>query len=148
MVPGILGLQHAALRVHDIEAMASFYKEVLGMTELFRLSWDDGRLRLVYLRIAGNQFLELFPDADDTPHGGHHASGVNHLALEVEDMDAVHAEIVRQGVEILQPLKDGTDGNRQLWIADPEGNRIEFMQMRPGCMQYAAIAALEQREAR
>jgi lactoylglutathione lyase len=36
----------------------------------------------------------------------------------------------------------GADGNRQCWIADPDGNRIEFMQMSPSCMQLDAIARL------
>jgi lactoylglutathione lyase len=38
--------------------------------------------------------------------------------------------------------KLGLDGNRQAWFEDPDGNRIELMQMLPGNMQEAAIKRL------
>ena len=36
----------------------------------------------------------------------------------------------------------GLDRNRQCWIEDPDGNRIEFMQMSPESMQAEAIKRL------
>jgi len=36
----------------------------------------------------------------------------------------------------------GADNNLQAWIADPDGHRIELMQIMPGCMQAEAIARL------
>ncbi|MCY1241291.1 hypothetical protein D9M72_541840 [compost metagenome] len=35
----------------------------------------------------------------------------------------------------------GRDGNRQSWIKDPEGNRIELMELNLAGMQYGAMAA-------
>ena len=46
-------------------------------------------------------------------------------------------------VKLWREPKLGLDGNNQCWIMDPDGHRIEFMQMLPGNMQDAAIAALE-----
>ena len=37
----------------------------------------------------------------------------------------------------------GADYNYQAWIEDPDGNRIELMQMMPDSMQLAAIARLK-----
>jgi lactoylglutathione lyase len=34
------------------------------------------------------------------------------------------------------------DGNRQAWIEDPDGHRIELMQLSPDCLQLEAIARL------
>jgi lactoylglutathione lyase len=36
----------------------------------------------------------------------------------------------------------GLDHNRQCWIDDPDGNRIEFMQMSASSMQAEAITRL------
>ena len=36
----------------------------------------------------------------------------------------------------------GLDHNRQCWIEDPDGNRIEFMQMSRDSMQAEAIRRL------
>ena len=39
------------------------------------------------------------------------------------------------------------DLNWQAWIEDPDGNRIELMQMMPDCLQLAAIAGLKAKAA-
>ena len=36
----------------------------------------------------------------------------------------------------------GADGNLQAWIEDPDGNRIELMQMDPNNMQSKALKRL------
>jgi hypothetical protein len=36
-------------------------------------------------------------------------------------------------------IKTGADNNRQAWIQDPDGNRIELMEMVPGALQFKAI---------
>jgi len=37
-----LGFHHAALQVRDVEKVASFYREVMGLSELRRFLRDDG----------------------------------------------------------------------------------------------------------
>ena len=39
----------------------------------------------------------------------------------------------------------GADNNWQCWIEDPDGNRIEFMQMAENAMQLNAIRRIHQR---
>ena len=39
-------------------------------------------------------------------------------------------------------ISNGLDGNRQAWLEDPDGNRIELMEMAPDCLQYQAIRRL------
>ena len=36
----------------------------------------------------------------------------------------------------------GADGNWQAWIEDPDGHRIELMQMMPDSLQAKAIARM------
>ena len=67
---------------------------------------------------------------------------MNHLCLTVDDVEAVTERMKAKGVALLTPPKDGADGNRQAWIEDPDGNRIELMQMRAGCLQARAIERL------
>jgi len=42
-------------------------------------------------------------------------------------------------VSPLDPARRGVDGNRGMWVVDPDGNRIEIMEMAPQCDQYEAI---------
>ena len=143
---GITGLGHVAIRVRDIDRTLDFYAGKLGFAELLRLHRDDGRIWLVYLRITDDQYLEVFPDAAGERAPGAEANGLNHLCLTVDDIEAVVGRLAERGVPLSRPLKRGADGNRQAWIEDPDGNRVELMEMAPDGLQALAIRRL--REAR
>ena len=142
MIKGFTGLGHVAIRVKDIDRTLSFYKTKLGFEEMLRLHRDNGDLWLVYLRVTDDQYLEVFPYAVGEEAPPREAIGLNHVCITVDDIDAVVAQLEAAGVPLLQPLLTGADGNRQAWIADPDGNRYELMQMMPGSMQLEAIARM------
>ncbi len=134
----ISGIGHIALRVKDVEASVDFYCKGVGLAEVHRLYRDSGALWLVYVRITDDQFLEIFPSGEgDVPP--REQTGVNHICLAVDDVDAFASELQRNGVVMTKDPGNGADGNRGAWITDPDGNRIELMQMRPDCIQYQAI---------
>jgi catechol 2,3-dioxygenase-like lactoylglutathione lyase family enzyme len=58
------------------------------------------------------------------------AGGVVYLA--VEDVDALHAELVAKGVPIDTGPVDQTWGNREMYVKDPDRNSIRFVQEGPG----------------
>lgn len=135
----IAGIGHVAIKVADVERTLRFYREAFGFGELMRLNRDDGTLWLVYLRITDTQFLEVFPGARGTQAPDEDANGLNHLCLEVGDMDAALARLDAAGIEPFRPRRRGLDGNEQAWVRDPDGNRIELMRMSPDGMQRRAI---------
>jgi lactoylglutathione lyase len=137
----VTSIVHVALDVSNIEASLDFYVGKLGFEEMYRLEFA-GRLGIVYLRITDTQYLELFPAAADAPAPVHNAAGLHHLCLAVEDIDAVIDEITARGVVLTRPRKLGMDNNVQAWIADPDGNRIELMQMSPGSLGAREIERL------
>ena len=139
---GLAGIGHVALKVADIGRSLEFYRDRLGFAEMMHLNNDDGSLWLVYLRITDTQFLELFPDGQGDRAPDRDATAVNHFCLECDDLDITAARLRGAGVELTVEPKIGLDGNRQCWIEDPDGNRIEFMQMSPSSMQAEAIGRL------
>ena len=139
---GLAGIGHVALKVADIGRSLEFYRDRLGFAEMMHLNNDDGSLWLVYLRITDTQFLELFPDGQGDRAPDRDATAVNHFCLECDDLDITAARLRGAGVELTVEPKMGLDGNRQCWIEDPDGNRIEFMQMSPSSMQVEAIRRL------
>ncbi len=138
----VKSLGHVALKVKDLARSLAFYRDTLGFAELMRLHHDDGRLMLVYLRLTDNQFIEIFPDGEGDCAPGWNVNAINHFCFEVEDMRATEKALHERDIAFLHHPKIGPDGNWQCWISDPDGNRIEFMQMMPGCMQEAAIVRL------
>lgn len=129
---------HVALRARDIERSLAFYVGRLGFAEMLRLD-RDGRLWLVYLRITDEQYLELFPEGEGERAAPPSAVGYNHVCLAVPDIDASLRELEAAGIALLRPKALGADGNWQAWIEDPDGHRIELMQMMPDSLQAAAI---------
>lgn len=135
-------LGHVAFRVNDLENALSFYAK-LGFPEFLRLTNDDGAPWICYLRIADDVYLELFPGADGAKVPNTLRAGLNHLCLTTDDIEATAAHLEQVGVPLEAPRNNhpGVDGNRGMWIVDPDGNRIGIMEMAPNCIQYDAIAA-------
>jgi lactoylglutathione lyase len=142
MIRGFTGLGHIAIRVKDIDRSLDFYVGKLGLREMLRLHRDNGDLWLVYLRLTDDQYLEIFPFAVGDEAPPREAIGLNHVCITVDDVDDVASQLAAAGIPLLQPLTEGADGNRQAWIADPDGNRFELMQMRSSSMQLQAIAQM------
>jgi catechol 2,3-dioxygenase-like lactoylglutathione lyase family enzyme len=46
------------------------------------------------------------------------------ISVEVEDVDALHAEAVSRGLEIVYPLTDEPWGIRRFFVRDPDGRVI------------------------
>ena len=103
---------------------------------------EDDATWLVYLSITDEQYLEIFPGAENDRAPGWHANGMNHICFTIDDLDATVARIKAAGITLFSPAKEGLDGNRQAWLEDPDGNRIELMEMAPDCVQYQAIKRL------
>jgi lactoylglutathione lyase len=139
---GINGVGHVAIKVTDLDRSLDYYINKLGFPEMLRLTKDDGTVWLVYLRITDEQYLEVFPGAENDRAPGWNANGMNHMCLTVDNIDEVLARIEAAGLTLLLPLKTAIDGNRQAWLEDPDGNRIELMEMAPNSLQYAAIQRL------
>lgn len=139
---GITGYGHVAIKVKDLDTSLDFYRERLGFPEMLRLKNDDGSTWLVYLRITDDHYLEIFPGAENDRAPGWNANGVNHMCFTIDDLDATAERIKAAGIKLTAEIKKGLDGNRQAWIEDPDGNRIELMEMHPDCLQYQGIKRL------
>lgn len=139
---GITGLGHVAIKVTDLDRSLDYYCNKLEFPEMLRLHHEDGSVWLVYLRITDEQYLEIFPGAENDRAPGWNANGTNHVCWTIDDLDATVARMKAKGLEMLSEIKPGLDGNRQAWLEDPDGNRIELMEMAPDCLQYQAIRKL------
>jgi lactoylglutathione lyase len=122
----ITDIGHAAFAAHDLDRALEFYA-LLGIHEAFRLHREDGSLMLIYLHVAGDRFIEMFPGGPP-PDPGRKGSFM-HLCLLVDDLQATVAQLREAGIAIDREPKIGLDYNWQAWIRDPDGNPIELMQL-------------------
>ena len=81
----ITDLGHPAFAAYDVETTLDFYA-LLGVEESFRLHHDDGSLMLVYLHVAGDRFIEVFPGGP--PPDPDRKGSFMHVCLLTEDIHA------------------------------------------------------------
>lgn len=115
---------HTMVRVTDLEQSLDFYCNKLGLTELRRLQSDQGRFTLVFLAAPGNESaqVELTYNWDKEHYTVGRAFG--HLAYEVENIYATCERLMKLGVVINRPPRDG----RMAFVRSPDNISIEFLQ--------------------
>jgi lactoylglutathione lyase len=124
---------HTMVRVTDIEASLRFYRDALGLTELSRKDYPQGRYTLVFLAAAGNETaqIELTHNWDAEVYTGGRNFG--HIAYAVEDIYATCRRLMEHGVTINRPPRDG----RMAFVRSPDNISFELLQ------QGAALSPAE-----
>jgi lactoylglutathione lyase len=141
----ITQLAHNAYRVRNLQESIDFYAK-LGIHEALRLKRDDGTTWIVYLQVNEDQFIELFPIDTATLDAAPPMASYHHFSLQVDDIQTTVRELESRGVVIDRPISKGLDHNYQAWVVDPNGNRIELMQIMPDSLQANAAAAFRARK--
>jgi uncharacterized glyoxalase superfamily protein PhnB len=52
------------------------------------------------------------------------------MSVEVDDVDAVHAEVLAAGADIVYPLRDEPWGVRRFFVRDPSGTIVNVVSHR------------------
>lgn len=115
---------HTMVRVSDLGQSLDFYCRKLGLREVKRHENAAGRYTLVYLAAPGDEAaqLELTWNWDAEDYG--EARNFGHLAYAVEDIYASCERLLREGVTINRPPRDG----RMAFIRSPDRISIELLQ--------------------
>lgn len=132
----ILGAHHVALTTPHFERLRAFYVETLGL----RVVGGFAGYHIIFLA-AGATTIELIEErqAADQAAGqsaaraedGSARGGWDHLALEVDDVDAAYAELAARGVPFTVAPEDfppEAPALRIAFLCDPDGNLVELLQ--------------------
>lgn len=119
---------HLGLRVTDLERSLAFYT-ALGYAELGNVP-DTEFGSLTMLRLPDDPFISL-QLVHDPARPVEDVSAVNHLVVQVDDLDATIADLAAKGVTA-EPPTEPEPGLRMAWLTDPDGYRIELVQWPPG----------------
>ncbi len=138
-------LGHINFKTRDLGKSIAFYRQ-LGFEPFLELTDESHKPWIVYLRFSDTLYLELTGGGRaGEPAPGPESTGFNHLCITVDNIETAARELEALGFPLMHPLslKAGLDDNRGAWVADPDGNRIELMEMSPDCVQYDAIKAFK-----
>ncbi|WP_294390120.1 lactoylglutathione lyase [uncultured Sphingomonas sp.] len=165
--PGTEGFvfNQTMLRIRDPEASIGFYRDVLGMTLLQKLDFEEMRFSLFFLaylnegedvpadpaerarfiftrettlELTHNWGTESDPDFAGYHHGNAEPRGFGHLGISVPDVAAACARFEQLGVPFKKRPHEGKMKDIA-FILDPDGYWIEILS--PNGMTGAVTAA-------
>ncbi|HEY1889865.1 MAG TPA: VOC family protein [Steroidobacteraceae bacterium] len=115
---------HTMVRVTDLDGSLRFYRDALGLVEMRRKDYPQGRYTLVFLAAPGDDSaqVELTFNWDPETYSGGRNFG--HLAYEVDDIYATCQRLRERGVTINRPPRDG----RMAFVRSPDQVSIELLQ--------------------
>jgi uncharacterized glyoxalase superfamily protein PhnB len=112
------------LHVSDSVAAADFYCDGLGFRREFAYRQDLAKSDPCYMGVTRDgASVHLSSFSGDGVSGGV-------VYLVVDDVDAMHAELVGKGVRIDTGPVDQTWGNREMYVKDADRNSIRIIQER------------------
>jgi glyoxylase I family protein len=133
---------HTGLCVSDLDRSLRFYRDGLGfeLGERFHLTRTIAEVdppvdvTAQFIRLEG-LVLELLWFASPGPIGqpSHRRNhlGLTHLSFHVDDVDARALDLEALGGTILHDTRHG-GAEQILFVADPDGTRVELMSIPPG----------------
>ncbi len=115
---------HTMLRVTNVEQSLDFYCNKLGLKEVRRIENEQGRYTLIFLAAPGDESaqVELTYNWDAEDYTGGRNFG--HLAYAVDDIYATCETLMKGGVTINRPPRDG----RMAFVRSPDKVSIELLQ--------------------
>lgn len=129
----ILGVFHTAISVTNMHETLHFYCDILGGKHLFTIEQPPKHPYIESVLFPNGTFLEFFYPDSSHPLG--QELGHNHFSLITDDIFQTEALLKKHQVTILSSPKVVRDQNWQLWCLDPDGYRVEIMQLSPDCPQ-------------
>jgi catechol 2,3-dioxygenase-like lactoylglutathione lyase family enzyme len=122
-------LDYVILLCDDPARMRGFYDEVMGFPvyrDKFDGGWVELRVGSVLLVLRPRGWLALNGRGYDGGRAPDSASIQLAFRVAPSEVDACHARLLKQGVEVLDPPTDQPWGHRTLFFRDPEGNLLEI----------------------
>ena len=127
----IVSIHHLCVNTPDIEKSMRFYQEMLGFRLLSRESCAFGEYAMLRL---GTSNLELIQPKEPTAESCGTCGSIAHFGLQVEDIDAVFAELKQKGVHFLSTNIDDCDepmgGLRAVSLLGPSGEAINLYEFK------------------
>ncbi len=115
---------HTMVRVTDIDASIDFYCNKLGLKEVRRNDYPDGRFTLVFLAPEGQEDAQVELTYNWDPEEYDSGRNFGHLAYSVENIYETCQRLMDGGVTINRPPRDG----RMAFVRSPDNISIELLQ--------------------
>ncbi len=131
--PKITGLSHLAVYTSNPQGTDHFYREVIGAVKLS----DPENPQGVRYALSDTQFIEVLP----LPAG----AGINrldHSAWNTDNAEQLRRYLAANNWKTPASVEKGSDGSRWFEVLDPEGNKVQFVELPPHSKPLVAPDAI------
>lgn len=144
----INGVHHISLATADLDRMLAFYRDLLGLSEMFNLPLKKGDLpfetvvglkdvegRVAYLRTK-NVLIEIFQYTNPSPESQTSRPpcdvGIRHICFDVTDIFPEYERLVAAGMTFVSEPQEFRVKVRSAYLYDPDGNFVELQEILEG----------------
>ena len=115
---------HTMVRVSDLDKSLDFFCNKLGLENLGRFDIEEGRFSLVFLAAPGQKEAQVELTWNWDPEELDEGRNFGHLAYQVDDIYETCDRLMKAGVTINRPPRDG----RMAFVRSPDNVSIELLQ--------------------
>ena len=115
---------HTMVRISDLDESLRFYVDCLGLKEIRRIDNEAGRFTNLFLAAEGNEDAQLELTYNWDPEDYKGGRNFGHLAYRVENIYETCQHLMKMGVVINRPPRDGW----MAFVRSPDQISIELLQ--------------------
>jgi glyoxylase I family protein len=132
-----LRLDHVGLSVGDLDTACEFYSRAFGFARQLEFELAPHPIRGLMMRHESGMRLELFERSGSaagiqgaSPIEALATRGYGHFAFATPEIDSLFARAVEAGASVvIEPAPSPEPGVRFAFLADPEGNLVELVEL-------------------
>lgn len=121
-------LDHIGIAVKSIKETLPFYEDKLGLKKVAVEEVREQEVKIAFLKIDESKFELLEPLTDKSPIARHikkRKEGLQHVAIEVEDIEEKVSEMKEKGVQFLTESPSlGAEGMKIIFIHPKSSNGV------------------------
>ncbi len=130
-------INHLGIATKGIDDALEFWADALGLENVHTETVDDQKVRVAMLPIGESRIELLEPTSDDSPISKFlekRGSGIHHIAVEVDDIEASLAQLTARGMPLIgETPRIGAEGCLVAFVHPSSANGVllELVQTRP-----------------
>lgn len=117
--PPITGIARVSVYASDLEKAQQFYGTFLGFPQIA----TNAKTVPQEYRVNSVQSIQV------EPLPGGETDDLAYVAFATSDVKALRRYLLGKNVPVDGEIRTGADGSHLLWVKDPEGHRIQFVQL-------------------
>lgn len=117
-----IGIEHVAIYAKDTKALSDWYKDMFDGEVVY----DNGK-GTYFIAFSDKSMIEFCSAESDNVPTELTTPGIRHIAMSVDEFDALAKKVVDSGAPILKEASVSAKGIGTIFFRDPEGNIVHLI---------------------